>query len=523
MKKNLFIYLLTVLCAVNLFTACSDDDDDKDAPQGDLNAPKITWAENPNFDTTEIKENMSAVINIDVENGLKSLQLDIKSAALTNEMLAVVGLSTSVDLVTVELTEDQASIIAGIPFGEKIKDATSLKFDISKLVPMIMILPNAAGNHTFSITVTDNKGKSAKKDLVFHYILPLGAAKLSEVNTWNNTAKVSVDNVRETTTVQYRRQGETDWQEATRQEDNTFLISTKWTESQNSAGLKIWTPDVKTGIWAAQTYEIAVLDAGQEVSKATFETNKGDAIPNGDMSGWSKKIWKDSQNKEYEITYPNAKGAEGFWDSGNNTFVEQTMTPLCKEEVEGNGIAFLSAQKVLGAIFAAGNLFSGDFNFSGFSGTVNFGKKYTWTARPRALKVRLKAEVGTIDNVGGSDPEKDNLKGKQDKIVLFAAITDWTKQHGVTSGFGTPKGMWHPETQNSVEEGAIIGYASKFITENITEYTTIEIPFNWYNSTDKPSTDNFSLVISGATSYRGDYLTGCSTNKLYIDSVEWVY
>lgn len=28
MKKNLFIYLLTVLCAVNLFTACSDDDDD---------------------------------------------------------------------------------------------------------------------------------------------------------------------------------------------------------------------------------------------------------------------------------------------------------------------------------------------------------------------------------------------------------------------------------------------------------------------------------------------------------------
>lgn len=28
MKKNLFIYLLTVLCAVNLFTACSGDDDD---------------------------------------------------------------------------------------------------------------------------------------------------------------------------------------------------------------------------------------------------------------------------------------------------------------------------------------------------------------------------------------------------------------------------------------------------------------------------------------------------------------
>lgn len=511
MKKNLFIYLLTVLCAVNLFTACSDDDDDKDAPQGDLNAPQITWAENPNFDTTEIKENMSAVINIDVENGLKSLQLDIKSAALTNEILAAVGLSTSIDLVTIELTEDQASVIAGIPFGEKIKDATSLKFDISKLVPMIMILPNAAGNHTFSITVTDNKGKSAKKDLVFHYILPLGAAQLSEVNTWNNTAKVSVDNVRETTTVQYRRQGETDWQEATRQEDNTFLISTKWTESQNSAGLKIWTPDVKTGIWAAQTYEIAVLDAGQEVSKATFGTSKGDAIPNGDMSEWSEK----STIGNKKVPYPNAAN-ESFWDSGNNGFASTLCT-------NNDGVAALTTQLLFGTVPAPGNIFVGDFDYAGMSGTAKFGKTYKWTARPKALRVRIKTNVGLIDKPGSNDPLKDELQGQQDKIRIFACVVDWTAQHGVVSGMVVPSGMWDPEQTASLEEGAIIGYASKFITENYTEFQTIEIPFEWYDKTAMPTADNFSLVISCANSYRGDYLTCCSTNKLWVDDFEWVY
>ena len=138
------------------------------------------------------------------------------------------------------------------------------------------------------------------------------------------------------------------------------------------------------------------------------------------------------------------------------------------------------------------------------------------------MKVRFKAEVGKIDKVGTYDEEGKDLKGQQDKIPVFAAVVDWSKQHGVTSGMGAPSGMWHPAQANKLDEGAIWGYASHYVEESLDDYAEIEIPFEWYDNTAKPSNE-FTLVISCATSYRGDYLTGCSTNKLWIDSFEWVY
>ncbi len=38
-------------------------------------------------------------------------------------------------------------------------------------------------------------------------------------------------------------------------------------------------------------------------------------------------------------------------------------------------------------VLASGNLFTGSFNYASMTGTVKFGSKYTYTARPRALRV----------------------------------------------------------------------------------------------------------------------------------------
>ena len=70
------------------------------------------------------------------------------------------------------------------------------------------------------------------------------------------------------------------------------------------------------------------------------------------------------------------------WDSGNNAFLEQNngeetlFTPLCRQDETEPGTARLQARMVLGFVFAPGNMFTGDFDYSGFSGTVNFGKPY---------------------------------------------------------------------------------------------------------------------------------------------------
>lgn len=53
-------------------------------------------------------------------------------------------------------------------------------------------------------------------------------------------------------------------------------------------------------------------------------------------------------------------------------------------------------------------------------------------------------------------------------------------------------------------------------------FTTVKIPFYWYDTAAKPGEENISLVISRATSNRGDYLTGCSTNELCMDEFERV-
>lgn len=80
---------------------------------------------------------------------------------------------------------------------------------------------------------------------------------------------------------------------------------------------------------------------------------------------------------------------------------------------------------VLDFVFAPGNMFTGDFNYSGFSGTVNFGKPYAWTARPRALKVRYKAQIGKIDKVGSYDPTERPIR-----ISRIVRVFSWPSLTG---------------------------------------------------------------------------------------------
>ena len=511
MKRNL-LFLLMAFMTLS-FGACNDDTKENDDNQNGNGTITIEWATNPDFDTIAIESNMAgkAVIEIKAEAGIKSLQLNINSPALTDDVLALVGLSTSVDLATVELTAEQAAIVAGLPFGDAVKDQTAVMFDVSNLVPMILALPNNAGDHVFSIVVTDNNNKTAEKDLVFNYTEPANLS-VSNIDLWANTALVTAKGLSEDAKVQYREQGTEAWFDATANDNGTYTIAPVWNESTNNAGLTVYTSAEGTGVWAGKTYEYRILEGETETFSSTFTPEgTGDIIPNGDMSNWSLK--------DGSLPYPNAEG-DTLWDSGNNTLTFGLT--LCQEDTVTKGVACLSSGLVLGSVFTPGNMFTGDFIMSGFTGTAYFGKPYTWTARPKALKVRVKAEVGKITHTGTNDPEGENLKDKQDKAVVFAAVVDWTAQHGVTSGLAKPTGVWHPTQYDKLDEGAILGYASHYIEGNTNDYEEIEIPFEWYNNTAMPSND-YTLVISCAASYRGDYLTGCSTNKMWIDSFEWVY
>lgn len=509
-----------------LFVACGDDGTDDETPPPAV--PTIALDGGDIDQPQEITNPMSVKVSVTAPGAIAGFTVTIDSPALTAEMLATAGLATELNLVNPGSMAEALGAL-GFPSGEAVSGKTALTFDISALVPMIAQIYNETSDHKFILKVTDAKGKSTTKTLTCHLTGKAALAYNNDADLWANTATVTAANVPDGGSVQYRIKGAADWTDAVLVEGSKYRLAPVYETSKNAAGLDVHTIKAGTGVFAATNYEVRIAKDGQTVDSKEFATAAGDKIPNGDMSGWSKRIWIDESNNEYPITYPNPEGMK-VWDSGNNAFLEQNngeeslFTPLCRQDETEPGTARLQARMVLGFVFAPGNMFTGDFDYSGFSGTVNFGKPYAWTARPRALKVRYKAQVGKIDKVGSYDPDKDSYKDQPDRARIFVAVVNWKAQHGVTSGMTEPAGMWDPAAKTSLDEGTILGYGDLVITQTATGWVEATLPFNWYaKDAANPASAPFSLVISCATSVRGDYLTGCSTNTMQVDDFEWVY
>ena len=470
-----------------LFVACGDDGTDDETPPPAV--PTIALDGGDIDQPQEITNPMSVKIGVTAPGAIAGFTVTIDSPALTAEMLATVGLATELNLVNPGSMAEALGAL-GFPSGEAVSGKTALTFDISKLVPMIAQIYNETSDHKFILKVTDAKGKSTTKTLTCHLTGKVALAYNNDADLWANTATVTAANVPDGGSVQYRVKGAADWTDAVLVEGSKYRLAPVYETSKNAAGLDVHTIKAGTGVFAATTYEVRIAKDGQAVDSKEFATAVGDKIPNGDMSGWSKKQMTTDGKTFWPITYPNAEG-NSVWDSGNNMFLEQynddgtptIFTPLCRQDETEPG-----------------------------------------TARPRALKVRYKAQIGKIDKVGSYDPDGASYQDKQDCARIFVAVVNWKAQHGVTSGMTEPAGMWDPAVKTSLDEGAILGYGDLVITQTATGWVEATLPFNWYaKDAANPASAPFSLVISCATSMRGDYLTGCSTNTMQVDDFEWAY
>ncbi len=504
-----------------------------------LEAPSFDWPGHEIDQAHEITVDdnnqltYSAAINICVPGGIAGLEVNVSSP-----VLSMLGISK------LDLFND-SDVIEGISFADlglncqtEIQYKKECVFDITALVPMILLLgPDPGSEHVFDVKVTDLAGQVTEQSLTF--TAPT-LVRVDQTDLWKNTASLTISNQfadAGSVVLEYRIKGESAWNAASVSEPNddgsrTAQISPNWTTGTNEAGLTIHTVDPKTGIFARKSYEYRLLADGAAVASGEFtpKNNLGDIIPNAGMENWNTKSMKKiigSANVPYPnaVKYEAATGTDKFWDSGNNAYMTSSGTDkLCTQAtypgMVGNYCAQLAAKYAVIA-FAAGNLYTGDFVMDGTVGYAQFGQPYTYSARPAALKLKYAAEIGEINRVKNDPPVSTGL----DKGRIFVCIVEWSDRHAVKSGTSVDKTtFWDPETVSSLNEGKIIGYGSAYITESHTgSMKDLELPIVYYEKTDTPPTGNYTLVISTATSYLGDYLTGCDTNKLWVDDFEWIY
>ena len=514
-------------------------------------APTVKWIGHEDLTTpTELLESgNSANIRVSAPGGIKSMQVDITSSVLTTPMegseqnlLEAVKLAPSMEL-TNPANNDMAAALAGFgfPTPAQLLNQQHVYFQIGGLIDMLAMVcaeVTETTNSDFKFTVTDNAGQKTVITLKYVKTVVSPITYNNDADLWANTASFTLNIPADATSVsvQYRIKGQTTWNDAdiTANADGsrTAKISPTWTEGTNDAGLTIYTVDPKTGIFARKSYEYQLLADGATVASGEFtpKNNNGDVIPNAGMESWSTKSMKKiigSTNVPYPnaVKYEDATGTDKFWDSGNNAYLTSSGTDkLCTQAtypgMVGDYCAQLAAKYAVIA-FAAGNLYTGDFVMDGTVGYAQFGQPYTYSARPAALKLKYAAEIGEINRVKNDPPVSTGL----DKGRIFVCIVEWSDRHAVQSGTTVDKTtFWDPETVSSLNEGKIIGYGSAYITESHTgSMKDLELPIVYYEKTDKAPTSKYTLVISTATSYLGDYLTGCDTNKLWVDDFKWVY
>ena len=468
-------------------------------------APTMSWQENPSFARQEITDQMNIHINAQAEAGIRSFEVKITSQALAGVLpfFGFTQVGTDSNTFALDLASDNPNpnimqMLFGDPAPTTLKGKTeNIAMDLSGLVPMINTLENNVGDHKFTITIEDNADRKLVKVLTF-FVTPKPSATVSNINLWKNTASVTLENTPQNAVVQYKRQSQTQWQNATGS-GKQFTIEPQW-----NAGSKTSTLNRNTGVFAGENYQWQVKSDNEVLTSGSFTTTQGDVIP----------TLRDGGLSCYTLSNENTP----FWGSGNN----KNAKKLCTYSAD---YAHLQAGAALGMFLTPGNLFSGTFTMSGMNGSVSFGKKYTYTARPSAIRVDYKAEIGTVNS---TQHKKGNAfpieKGAQDEASIMVAIIDWSAPHVTTSGMGTPSGVWSPETMEGLspeELNGLIAYGVKYIKTG--SDTSLEIPLNFYKKTASAPAGNYTIIISCATSRWGDYLCGCSKNTLDVRNFEWVY
>ena len=281
-----------------------------------------------------------------------------------------------------------------------------------------------------------------------------------------------------------------------------------------------------TGLTPATTYEFYAYTGDDTTDVQQFTTDPARQFPNNSFEHFSKVTdadyykWydpscDDPESREIWWACGNGEGKDGVAGTGTLNLV---LTFPDSEDKADGGWSVRCESKSLVGVLACGNLFTGRFAkiIGTTGGAVNYGRY--WTTRPKALKVWYKYESGIIDIIG-KRPVGDNTQvGDNDRCEIAISVGNWDykKMGGNPESpvyVNTTEGRYYTEKSDGV-----IAFGHH-VSNQSCDWTQIEIPLNYKTLTERPT----HIIVTCAASYLGDYLTGSSSTRLWVDKMELVY
>ena len=297
-----------------------------------------------------------------------------------------------------------------------------------------------------------------------------------------------------------------------------------------TAHLKSLNPDTQ--------YEFYAYSGSDMTEVQSFRTDPATQLPNNSfevfsvVTGSKPESQMDDLNKGYYKWYDPASEFEDcreiFWASGNGEGPDGVngtgslgivlTYPDADEKVDGEYSVRCETKNFVG-LLACGNIFLGRFaKLVGTSGgAVNYGRP--WATRPKALRVWIKYNSGKVDIIKGIPPGDNVAIGDNDRCEVAVSVGDWDyRKMG-----GVPESPVYVNTSDGIyytsESEGIIGFGHLVLGESTDGWQQVEIPLD-YRSLDRRPTH---IIITCASSYLGDYLTGSSQSKLWVDKMELIY
>lgn len=282
-----------------------------------------------------------------------------------------------------------------------------------------------------------------------------------------------------------------------------------------------------TGLRPATKYEFYAYTGGDITEVTDFETDPDRQFPNNSFETYSLVTGLDYY-KWFDPSSPDPECREKWWACGNGEGpdgVNGTASlgivltyPDTQDVADGKASVRCESKNFVG-ILACGNVFTGTFAkvIGTTGGSVYYGRP--WNTRPHALRVWMKYECGKVDLLKGVPPGDDVKLGDNDRCEIAISLGNWDyrKMGGIPDCpvyVNTTDGIYY----TSESEG-VIAFGHIVYNYSTDGWQQIEIPLEYRSLTERPT----HIIVTCASSYLGDYLTGSSSSKLWVDKMELVY